>query len=142
MSGKIRNLLNRDGRYFVRLTVPKELRATIGKRELRISLGADRRGALQKHPRAVAKLLDELAKARMSLGNGKAPPRLLSRAELAHLHYDEMLDRDEQARNIPVELSGVSVPSINALFSDARLDALRRIASGDAETEEIALWSG
>jgi hypothetical protein len=56
--GRFANLLNRDGRYFARVTVPKELRATIGKRELRIALGADRRVALQKHPLAVAKLPD------------------------------------------------------------------------------------
>jgi hypothetical protein len=40
MAGKVRNLLNRDGRYFARLVIPKELRPFMnGKTELRTPLG-------------------------------------------------------------------------------------------------------
>ena len=64
MAGEVRNLLNRDGRYFARVTVPKDLRKIVGKRELRTSLGPDRREALRKLPLAVARLLDTIAGAR------------------------------------------------------------------------------
>jgi hypothetical protein len=61
MVGHVRNLLNRDGRYFARLVVPKELRPYIGKRELRTALGPDYRTALKMLPGAVAALQHEIA---------------------------------------------------------------------------------
>ena len=49
MAGKVRHLLNRDGRYFARLVIPKELRPYLdGKTELRTPLGPDYRTALKK----------------------------------------------------------------------------------------------
>ena len=38
MAGMVHNLLNHDGRWFARLVVPKELRAYVGKTELRTAL--------------------------------------------------------------------------------------------------------
>jgi len=93
MAGKIRNLLNRDGRYFARLTVPKELRAIVGKREPRTPLGPDRKRALRRHPLALAKLLDVLADARRSVEGSPTSRRVLSEVELAHLHYEETLEK-------------------------------------------------
>jgi hypothetical protein len=62
MAGKVRNLLNRDGRYFARLVIPKELRPFMdGKTELRTALGPDRREALRKLPGAVAELQHRIA---------------------------------------------------------------------------------
>ncbi|TPK53817.1 MULTISPECIES: tyrosine-type recombinase/integrase [unclassified Mesorhizobium] len=61
MTGRVRNLLNRDGRYFARLVVPKELRPYIGKTELRTGLGPDYRTALKMLPGAVATLQHEIA---------------------------------------------------------------------------------
>ncbi|WP_244661521.1 DUF6538 domain-containing protein [Mesorhizobium huakuii] len=61
MTGRVRNLLNRDGRYFARLVVPKELRPYIGKAELRKALGPDYRTALKMLPGAVAVLQHEIA---------------------------------------------------------------------------------
>lgn len=55
MAGKVRNLLNRDGRYFARLVIPKELRPFMDRKtELRTPLGPDYRAALKKLPGAVA----------------------------------------------------------------------------------------
>ncbi|WP_214476076.1 tyrosine-type recombinase/integrase [Mesorhizobium sp. dw_380] len=61
MTGRVRNLLNRDGRFFARLVVPKELRRYIGKTELRTGLGPDYRRALKMLPGAVAALQHEIA---------------------------------------------------------------------------------
>ena len=47
MAGKVKNLLNRDGRYFSRLVIPKEIRPFLdNKTELREPFGPDRRTAL------------------------------------------------------------------------------------------------
>ncbi|WP_420712663.1 DUF6538 domain-containing protein [Ancylobacter sp. SL191] len=49
IAAKVRHLLNRKGRFFARLVVPKDLRPFMdGKSELRSSLGPDRRTALKK----------------------------------------------------------------------------------------------
>ncbi|MFG6081394.1 hypothetical protein ACEUZ9_002014 [Paracoccus litorisediminis] len=63
MAGAQRYLLNRDGRFFARLVVPKELRGIVGKSELRTPLGPDRRGAMKLLPTAVAAMQAEIAKA-------------------------------------------------------------------------------
>lgn len=64
MAGAQRYLLNRDGRFFARLVVPKELRAIVGKTELRAPLGPDRRAAMKLLPTAVAAMQAEIAKAK------------------------------------------------------------------------------
>jgi hypothetical protein len=47
MAGKLRYFLERDGRYFARLVIPKKLRQYFeNKTELREALGGDRRAAL------------------------------------------------------------------------------------------------
>ncbi len=67
MVGKIRHMLNRDGRYFARLVIPKDLRAFMeGKTELRTALGADYRQALKLLPGAVATLQHQIAIAERS----------------------------------------------------------------------------
>ena len=63
MADATRYLLNRDGRFFARLVVPKDLRQIIGKTELRRPLGPDRRTAMKHLPGAVAILQHELAQA-------------------------------------------------------------------------------
>ncbi len=50
MAGKVRHMVNRDGRYFARLVVPKDLRGFVDKTELRTALGADYRQALRLYP--------------------------------------------------------------------------------------------
>ncbi len=64
MAGAQRYLLNRDGRFFARLVVPKELRAIVGKSELRTPLGPDRRGAMKLLPTAVAAMQAEISRAK------------------------------------------------------------------------------
>ncbi len=56
MAGKVRHLLLRDGRYYARRIVPKELREFIQKNEVRIPLGSDRRAAIEQLPYALVKI--------------------------------------------------------------------------------------
>ncbi len=56
MAGKVKNLLNRDVRYFSRLVIPKDLRPFLeNKVELREALGADRR-TRKRAPRVTAEM--------------------------------------------------------------------------------------
>lgn len=64
MAGAQRYLLNRDGRFFARLVVPKELRGIVGKSELRTPLGPDRKGAMKLLPTAVAAMQAEINRAK------------------------------------------------------------------------------
>lgn len=88
MAGKIRHLVNRNGRYHARLVVPKELRGIIGKTELRMPLGGDRREALKRHPGAVTQLQLQIASAERKLEQGapQSPTAryLLTAEQLAH----------------------------------------------------------
>lgn len=73
MAGKIRHLKVRDGRYSARLVVPRELRPIIGKAELEIQLGADRRQALdhelrEHEPRYANMEVDDLLVADLRAG--------------------------------------------------------------------------
>lgn len=143
MAGELRNLLNRNGRYFARIVVPKDLRNTVGKAELRASLGPDRRLAIRRLPTEVAKFLDVLAEARRVSGHERRTPRRpLTAIELAHLHYDELLQTDDRRRDLPPELTGITVPSWNRFISDARIKALARVVSGEARDDEIGAHVG
>lgn len=102
MAGKVRHLVNRSGRYFARLVVPKELRAAVGKTELRSPLGGDYRQALKLLPGAVAQLQLEIAQAERKAdmeGNGGAPTRYpLSPEQIAFSHYRQRLAFDDALR--------------------------------------------
>lgn len=65
MAGKMKNFLDRDGRYFSRIAVPKYLRPYLGdKTELRKALGGDRHEAIAQH-------LIEVAVLQMMLNDAK-----------------------------------------------------------------------
>lgn len=53
------------------------------------------------------------------------------------MHYDELLQEDEVGRNVPKEQTGVTIPQMNAVFADGRRKALARVASGEAQEDEI-----
>ncbi|WP_425274805.1 DUF6538 domain-containing protein, partial [Stappia indica] len=54
MAGRIRHLhQDARGRFYGRLSVPAELRAALGKRELLKALGGDRQVALRALPEAI-----------------------------------------------------------------------------------------
>ncbi|RWP58016.1 MAG: integrase [Mesorhizobium sp.] len=92
--------MNRDGRYFARLVVPKELRPYMdGKTELRTALGPDYRTALKTLPGAVAALQHQIALGeRRAVDAGEpsvtigryplSPPQIASRDYQARLAFD------------------------------------------------------
>ena len=108
MAGKIRNLVNRSGRYHARLVVPKDLRGIVGKAELRMPLGGDYRAALKLLPGAVTQLQNQIAQAERQTRQGRtqaAPARYpLAPDQIALSHYTQRLwlvDR-KIAPHIPV----------------------------------------
>jgi len=106
MAGKVRNLLNRDGRYFARLVVPKELVRFVGKTELRTPLGPDYREALKKLPGAVALLQHDIALAeRRAVEAGQKNVTIgrypLAPDQIALRNYQARLAFDDAARNDP-----------------------------------------
>ena len=115
MAGKVRYLLNRGGRYFARLVIPKELRPFMDKRtELRSALGADYRQALRNLPGAVTALQHNIALAeRRAAGAGAAkaaPGRYpLQNDQIAQLSYQQRLAQDDQARNANPHYAGVGI---------------------------------
>ena len=106
MAGATRHLLNRNGRFFARLVVPKGLRRIVGKTELRTALGPDYRTAMTHLPGAVALLQHELAQAeREAAASGAvktSPGRYpLAPNQIATSHYAQRLAFDDLLRNDP-----------------------------------------
>lgn len=105
MAGEQRYLLNRDGRFFARLVVPKDLRAVVGKSELRAPLGPDRRTAIKLLPGAVAQLQHQIAQAErqaIPADSAAAPARYpLAPDQIALSHYQQRIAFDDQLRNSP-----------------------------------------
>lgn len=102
MTGKIRHLINRSGRYHARLVVPKDLRGIVGKSELRSPLGGDYRDALKKLPGAVASLQHTIGEAERKLGHvGTAPRYPLAADQMAYAHYMHRMAFDDELRNDP-----------------------------------------
>ena len=102
-------LLNRDGRFFARLVIPRELRPFMDRRtELRTALGPDRRDALKKLPGAVALLQHEIALAerhaadagQRAVSLGRYP---LAADQIALRNYKARLAFDDELRNRDVQ---------------------------------------
>ncbi len=104
MAGKVRHLLNRDGRYFARIVIPPALRPYLDdKTELRTALGPDRRSALAKLPGAVAGLQHQtgLAEQRRKQVTGSGPTVSrypLSAAQIAAVDYLSQIEFDAEIR--------------------------------------------
>ncbi len=136
MAGRVRNLRVRNGRYSARQVVPTELVAVIGKTELLLDLGQDRRRALERHPAALARLKHEIAIARRTLdlqSGGPCPERVDPRSpeEISALNYFERLSQDEEARNTSPTYAQISI-------NDQYVHELRRAISGAATDRELA----
>jgi len=156
MAGKIRGLVNRDGRHYARLVVPVELRGTIGKTELRKPLGADRREALRKLPAALKLFNDAIDDARRKQGNGafdrrhpivEPPPTdkaILRRIYAHELHLDSR-ERDYRAvlddGDFDPPPKGGRTEFFN-MFDKRRFKILERVASGDADDDETQALVG
>ena len=121
MAGRVRNLVNRNGRYYARLVVPERLRRYVGKTELRAPLGADRRTALAHHPGAIAELQRQLAIAeqRRQQDTDEAPKGRypMTAPQIARQAFDSLADFDLEARRTDPRWTATADPDPD----DARL---------------------
>lgn len=105
MAGMIRYLLPRGGRYYARLVVPKDLRPAVGKTELRLPLGADKREAIKRLSGAVAQLQHQIALAERKIAATSPrsrPARYpLAPDQIALADYHWRLEGDDLARSHP-----------------------------------------
>ena len=106
MLRKVRHLLNRDGRLFARLVIPKGLRPFLGgKTELRAPLGSDHRAALRAIPGAIALLQHKIAQAERKAAEADGKPAVRGRypldpEQLAQLHCLSRLALDDYSGNV------------------------------------------
>lgn len=106
MGAKLRHWKEKDGRFWARIAVPKDVQPVLGKTELIEALGGDRRLAVRNHPAAVARLQDLIAQARLPLTLG-APAAPVYQVRLtaetidrsAWHHYTAILAGYEQKRS-------------------------------------------
>lgn len=146
MTQRIPHLLERNGRYYARIVVPKPLRSLFdGRWEMSNPLGPDRREALRRLPGAVAEIQTQLEVARAQLKAAYRPkvqPRPgspLTDRQIAALHYGTELALDDSER---AAYATNSPPVDMATFRPAHEDALRKIVSGKATNEEMAAAIG
>lgn len=118
MAREPRYLLNRNGRFFARLVIPKSLRPFLDNRtELRQPLGPDRRTAQSRLHSAVASLQGKIAIAERQLKAARGEPVELGRyplstEQLALRNYEERLAQDEKTRNTMLGWADVSVDDL------------------------------
>lgn len=138
MAGKVRHLVNRNGRYHARLVVPKDLRETVGKTELRSPLGGDYRQALKLLPGAVAQLQHQIALAEQKASAGRAQPGPAryphAPDQLAYSLYAQRLAFDDELRNDP------RWPSVG--IDDLLVQRLRAAIAGLANDDELTDLAG
>lgn len=138
MAGAQRYLLNRDGRFFARLVVPKDLRPIVGKSELRAPLGPDRRTAVKLLPGAVAQLQHQIAQAERQAAPANvtaAPSRYpLAPDQIALSHYHQRLAFDDELRN--------DVRHSFGYVDDVLVQRLRDGMAGKLTDVELALLIG
>lgn len=104
MPGRVRNLLNRNGRYYARLVIPKDLRPFMeNKSELRKPLGPDYRTALINLPRAIAGFQHDIALGEQRAAAGGSRPVTIGRyplspPQIANRDYQALLAFDAEIR--------------------------------------------
>ncbi|QCK85569.1 hypothetical protein E8L99_07205 [Phreatobacter aquaticus] len=134
MTTKIRNLLDRDGRYFARRVVPVHLRELLG-RELRTPLGGERAIAIRRLHGALADFEHQIedAEAQVLDRRKKAPRRIVrprSPEQVAREQYEALLALDDDYRNRGPDYA-------NSELNHGRIEILRKIAAGRATNVEM-----
>lgn len=135
MAGKVQYLLNRDGRFFARLVIPKELRPFMnGKTELRTALGPDYRTAVKKLSGAVALLQHEIALAeRRAVEAGERKVTVgrypLAVDQIALRNYQSRLAFDDELRSRDPRYASVGIDDL--LVAKLRDGIAGRLTDGE-----------
>lgn len=115
MAGRVLHLLNRRGRYFARLVVPKELRPFLdGKIELRTALGPDNKTARKALPGAVANLQHKIALGERRAAEAGKPSKVVGRYplsfdQIALRNYNDRLAQDDTLGNAGPQWASISI---------------------------------
>lgn len=146
MAQRIPHLLEREGRYYARVVIPKPLRSLFaGRWEMSNPLGPDRREAVRRLPGAVAEIQTQLEAARAQLKTvyrikvQPRPGKPLTDRQMAAQHYGTELalddaDRAAYATDLP--------PADMSAFRPGYEAALRKVVSGKATNDEMAAAVG
>ena len=136
MVRKVQYLLERDGRYYARLVVPRHLRPFLdNKTELRTPLGGDYREALKALHAAVANLQFKIREAEIKAADSGIAPRSettypLSNEQMALRLYRMRLDHDDVMRQSLHHWASLSV-------DDAQADRLQKGYAGRLPDQQL-----
>ncbi|MCC8941038.1 integrase [Bradyrhizobium sp. Arg68] len=137
MAGKVRYLIQRDGRYHARVVVPERLRPIIKKSELSAALGADRRTALRRLPGVVADFQEQVAKAeqRLTATSPASSPSLASfdPAKAALDLYRNSLEFDSELRDATPLYARFGAPD------ESYVEDLKSVIAGRLEDHELPI---
>ena len=124
------------GRFYARLSVPAELRDTLGKRELLKALGGDRQVALRALPEVIAGFNRQIESARAGLLNERSTTPVREQAapltveEISAQHYADRLEIDAKLRDLTPIYARIGV-------DDGYLADVKAIAIGAASNDLI-----
>ncbi|WP_316195915.1 MULTISPECIES: tyrosine-type recombinase/integrase [unclassified Bradyrhizobium] len=142
-STKHRYLVSQGGRYWARLSVPKDLRSIIGQSELWEALGPDLMQARRKLPGAVARMHVRLGEAREELEAGRKPlsrppreGRILSVRNLAKAHFEEQLQKQAEERRADLSRFAETIRFQRDVVQPFYAEKLRSVVNGLASNEE------
>lgn len=135
MAGKIRHLKVRNGRYSARLIVPIHLRSIIGKTELEIQLGGDRKVALTRLPGALASLQGKIgvAEHQATAGNPVTARYPMTNDEIAFANYQSLVAFDTELRAQDPRFANMEMD--DGLLADLRAGMAGRL--GDEELDNL-----
>lgn len=134
MAGKVRYLIERDGRYHARVVVPARLRPIIKKVELSAALGADRRAALRRLPAVVARFHDQLAEAERRSPEPSSPSlSSFDPARAALDRYRSSIAFDSELRDATPAFARVGFPD------EDYIEDLKAIISGRLHDHQLPI---
>lgn len=131
MAGKLRHVQERNGIFYVRLAVPKELQSQLGRSELRADCGRDKRSLNARMHAALADFQRQLDDAREKLTAGS------DRRSAARSFYGRELARHDRERETDQE----SAPS-HARARELYGIKLRQLVSGNLDPDEAEAIMG
>jgi hypothetical protein len=140
---KHKNLQDRNGRYWARLSVPKALRPVVQQSELWEALGPDLTVAKRKLPGVIGRMQDQLNDAREQLRAEQpriAPQpragRILSLGNLAKAHFDSELEKHHSARRADLSAMASVINYQTETVQPFYAEKLRKVVQGLASNEE------